>query len=146
MTMSAGALAQQTMPGWYVGADVGSAEIGNDDDTAFRVLGGYQINRTFAAEVGYSRLLDKGGVEASAWELVGIASFPIANRWSAFGKLGLANVEVEAAGVSDDKTELTYGLGVQYDMSSKFGIRGQWQRYNTDNEVDMFSIGVIYRF
>jgi len=132
--------------GWYIGGDIGNAEIGSDDDTAWRILGGYQINRNFAAELGYSSLLDKGGVEATAWELVGIGSYPLGNQFSIFGKLGFARVEVDAAGTSTDKTELTYGLGAQYDLTPKFGIRGQWQRYDTDNEVDVLSVGVIYRF
>lgn len=146
MAMSPAALSQSKGQGWYVGAEVGNAEFGSTDDTSFKFLGGYQIDRTFAAEAAYSMLLDQGGVEVTAMELVGLASFPIANRFSAFGKLGLANIEVEALGLSDDNIELTFGLGVQYDISPKLGIRGQWQRYNTDNEVDVFSVGIVWKF
>jgi len=147
MAVSAGAPAQQgPTPGFYVGADVGNADFGSEDDTAIRVLGGYQINRNFAAELGYSQLLDKGGVEVSAFELVGIGLFPLGNRFSIFGKLGFANVDVETPGTSQDRTELTYGVGVQYDLTPRFGLRGQWQRYDTDTEVDVLSVGVTYRF
>jgi OOP family OmpA-OmpF porin len=146
MAMSAAAMAQSRMQGWYVGAEVGNAEFSTTDDTSFKFLGGYQINRTFAAEAAYAMLLDNGGTEVTAMELAGVASFPIANRFSAFGKLGLANIESEAAGQSADDTELTFGFGVQYDVSPNLGIRGQWQRYNTDNEVDVLSVGVVYKF
>jgi OOP family OmpA-OmpF porin len=145
MTVSAGALAQ-TVPGFYVGADVGQADFGDEDDTAFKILGGYQFHRNVAVEIGYSMLLDKGPVEVTALEAVVVGSFPVANQLSILGKLGLANVEVEASGLSEDKTELTYGLGLQYDVTPKLGIRGQWQRYDTDEAVDLISIGVIYRF
>ena len=146
LTLSSGALAQQST-GWYVGADIGNAEINNGpDDTAWRLVGGYQFNRNLAAEVGYSSLLDKDGVEATALELVAVGMFPIANRFSVFGKVGFANVEVESAAGSDDKTELTYGVGVQYDFSPRLGLRGQWQRYDTENEVDVLSVGVVYKF
>jgi OmpA-OmpF porin, OOP family len=136
---------------WYVGADIGQADLGVDEDTAFRILGGYQINRNFAAEISYSDFGDAGtgsaNVKANAWELVGVGSYPLANQFSVFGKLGFALVEVKALGVTDDKTELTYGFGVQYDFTPKVGIRGQWQRYDTDpNEVDVLSIGVVYKF
>ena len=146
MAMSAGAMAQKMDSGWYVGADIGQADIGDEDDTGFRVLAGYKINRTFAAEIGYSSLFDKGDVEATAIELVGIGSFPITNQFSVFGKLGFANVDVEVAGESEDKTELTYGIGVQYDFSPKLGVRAQWQRYDTEEEADVMSLGIVYKF
>jgi OOP family OmpA-OmpF porin len=153
MTASAGALAQQPMQGWYVGADVGTVDFGNDDDTGFRILGGYQINRTFAAELGYGMLYDKGDAEVTAWDLVGVASFPIANKFSVFGKLGFAMWEVKQRNVpffgtlKDDGTDLTFGVGLQYDVSRNLGVRAQWQRYDTDpEEADALTIGVIYRF
>ncbi|MCD6043721.1 MAG: OmpA-like transrane domain, partial [Burkholderiales bacterium] len=59
---------------------------------------------------------------------------------------GFANVDVETPGGSDDKTELTWGLGAQYDVSARLGVRAGWQRYETDEEVDLLSIGVVYRF
>lgn len=145
MTVSAGALAQ-AVPGFYIGADVGQADFGTEDDTAFKILGGYQFHRNFAAEIGYSMLLDKGPVEVTALEAVVVGSYPLANQLSVFGKLGFANVDVETPAGSTDKTELTFGLGLQYDVTPKIGIRGQWQRYDTDDEIDLISIGVIYRF
>ncbi|MGH8692494.1 MAG: outer membrane beta-barrel protein, partial [Burkholderiales bacterium] len=136
MTLSAGALAQQTS-GWYFGADLGQADFGSEDDVAVKVLGGYQITRTFGAEAGYGLLFDEGSTEVRALELVAVGSFPLTGQLSIFGKLGLANVDVETGGGSDDSTELTYGVGVQYDLSSKLGIRGQWQRYDTNQEIDL---------
>ena len=146
IVLSSGALAQQGTQGWYVGADIGNAEVADEDDTALRFLGGYQFNRNLAAEVAYSRLLDKNGVEATALELTAVGSFPIANQFSVFGKIGFANVEVDTPAGSDDKTELTFGVGVQYDLSRNFGLRAQWQRYDTEEEVDVMSIGFIWKF
>jgi long-subunit fatty acid transport protein len=48
--------------------------------------------------------------------------------------------------VSDDTTELTIGLGVQYDFSTQLALRGQWQRYDTSQEIDVLSIGFVYKF
>jgi OOP family OmpA-OmpF porin len=150
MLLSAGALAQANMPAFYVGLDVGRADFGDENDTAFKILGGYQFHRNFAAEIGWSQLFDKdvGGInaEVTALEVVGVGMFPVAPQLSLLGKLGFANVEVEALGQSDDKTELTWGLGVQYDVSRNLGARVQWQRYETDEEVDLLTIGVIWRF
>jgi OOP family OmpA-OmpF porin len=146
MTFSAGAMAQGMMSGAYVGLDVGQADFGDEDDTAFKIFGGYQFHRNIAAEVGYSMLLDKGPVEVTALEVVAVGMFPLANQFSILGKLGLANVEVETPVGSDDKTELTYGLGVQYDVTRNLGARLQWQRYDTDEAVDLLSIGVLWKF
>src|SRR5438309_5844075 len=99
--------------GWYAGITVGQTDVKDVDcgglscdkkDTAFRILGGYQINRNFAAELGYHDLgkvkatapgasLD---VKANAWELVGIGAWPVANQFSVYGKLGLYRGEVKA--------------------------------------------------
>src|SRR2546430_13640819 len=82
--------------GWYAGITLGQSEVKDVDcagascdkkDTAFRILGGYQINRNFAAELGYHDLgkvtLSAPGVSANiksnVWELVGIGAYPFAN-------------------------------------------------------------------
>lgn len=143
MAVSAGAFAQQADTGWYVGGSLGNAEVGSEDDTAWKIHGGYQVNRTFAAEFGYSNLGDfGGGDDVTVMELVGLGKFPIANQFSVYGMLGFANLEVG----SEDETELTYGIGVQYDLSPKLGLRAQWQRYNTDEEVDVMSVGIVWKF
>jgi OOP family OmpA-OmpF porin len=147
--LSFGALAQKQAPaptGWYAGGSVGSADLGPDDDIALKVFGGYQINPTFSVEFGYTDLGDVsvGGatVEANALELVGLARLPLSDkRFSLYGLLGIARMEF-----SDDSTELTIGLGAQFDISAELAVRGQWQRYDTNQEIDVLSVGFVYKF
>ncbi len=148
LAISSGAMAQQTADtGFYIGAEVGQTDLdGADDDIGFKLLGGYRFHRNVAAEVGYGMLYDKGGAEVTALEVVALGMFPINNQFSIIGKLGFANVDVEVAGASDDKTELTWGLGVQYDFNRNLGVRALWQRYETDNAVDYLAVGVTWRF
>ena len=155
MLMSTGALAQkQSDTGWYAGASLGRADLGPDTDTALKIFGGYQINRSFAAEFGYSDFGDvtvgNNSVNASAWELIGLGKFPLGNQFYVYGLAGLAKIKTEATvsglRVSDDSTELTFGFGLQYDFSPKVGARLQGQRYDTSSEVDVVSVGVHYRF
>jgi OOP family OmpA-OmpF porin len=165
------ASAQMSMSSAYIGASFGQSDLGDscstvagfgvscdDKDTAWKILGGYQFNRNFAAELGYTNLGEitltgPGGtatVEVTAFELVGVGIFPIANQFSVYGKLGFARGEAEtggaAAGFSDSSTDLTYGIGVQYDFSQQLGVRAEWQRYDFDAAVDVMSIGVVFRF
>lgn len=155
MLASAGALAQkQSDAGWYAGASLGRADLGPDTDTALKIFGGYQINRSFAAEFGYSDFGDvtvgNNSVDASAWELTGVGKFPLGNQLYVFGLAGLAKIKSESTisglRLSHDSTELTFGFGLQYDFSPKAGARLQWQRYDTSSEIDVVSLGVVYKF
>ena len=145
MAVSAGAYAQQpASTGFYIGAEVGNTDVGGaDDDIGFKILGGYQFHRNIAAELGYGLMYDKSGVEVKALEAVAVGMFPIANQFSIIGKLGLANVDVNPG---DDKTELTWGVGVQYDFSRNLGLRALWQRYETDEAIDFLAVGVTWKF
>lgn len=167
LSFAGGALAQQpSLSSAYVGGTLGQSEYkdgcnGVSDcdkkDTAWRILGGYQFNRYFAAELGYHDLgeasASTGATEGTAWELVGIGSYPVIDKLSVYGKLGLYRGELEAPGAKETNSDLTYGLGVQYDVIKNVGLRGEWQRYNkmgggnlVETDVDVLSIGAIYRF
>lgn len=148
MAVSAGAYAQQpATTGFYVGAEVGNTDVdGADDDVGFKFLGGYQFHRNIAAEVGYGLLYDKGGVEVTTLEAVAVGMFPIANQLYLLGKLGLANIDIERPGRSDDGIDITWGLGVQYEVTRQLGLRAVWQRYESDDSVDILAVGVTWRF
>lgn len=160
------AAAQPSLSSVYVGATIGQAELkdacsgvaGCDEkDTAWRILGGYQFNRYFAAELGYHNLGEAsapgGETEATAWELVGVGAYPLVNQLSVYGKLGVYRGELEGPSAEETNTDLTYGLGLQYDVLKNVGVRGEWQRYNkmgggalVETDVDVLSVGVVYRF
>jgi OOP family OmpA-OmpF porin len=143
MTFSAGAIAQGAMAGGYVGLDVGQAEFADEDDTGFRIFGGFQFHRNIAAEVAYGMLIDKGPLEVTALELAAVGMFPLANQFSIIGKLGFARLEAEGGG---DDTGLVFGFGAQYDVTRNLGVRLQWTRYDTDPELDFLSLGVLWKF
>src|SRR5688572_20720454 len=153
---------QPSLSSVYLGGTIGQAEYkdgggGDDKDTAWRILGGYQFNRHFAAELGYHNLGEAsapaGSTEATAWELVAVGAYPIVNQLSVYGKLGVYRGELEGPGAEETNTDLTYGVGLQYDILRNVGVRGEWQRYNklgggalVETDVDVLSVGVVYRF
>ena len=54
-------------------------------------------------------------------------------------------------GGSESGNGLTYGAGLQYDLSPNLGLRGEWQRYDklagiSDLKSDVLSVGAIWRF
>ena len=146
MAASTGVLAQQSSAAgtpFYVGADVGNADFGSEDDTAFKLFAGYQFHPNVAAEVAYSMLYDKGGSEANSLEIVAVPMFPLTPQFSVFGKFGFAHIDNDPG---DRDTEITYGVGVQFNATPTIGVRAGWQRYETDQEIDLLSVGVVVRF
>ena len=144
MAVPVAAMAQAGDTGWYVSGSLGNAEAGSEDDTAWRIAGGYKINRTFGAELGYANLGDfGGGDDVTSLELAATAGIPLANQFSLYGLVGFARLE---AG-SEDETELMFGVGGQYDVSRNLGVRLQWHRYDTNpEEIDVLSLGVVWKF
>ena len=162
LAASAPALAQQQAP-WYVGLSIGQAQwkdacngspISCDDkDTAWRLFGGYMVNRNFGVELGYADLgkatangtlsgvsVD-ASLEATAWDLSAIGALPFGNNFSVFGRLGVyrANTKAHATGTlgglsatasgEDNNNDLTFGVGLTYEFTRNLGLRGEWQRY-----------------
>jgi OOP family OmpA-OmpF porin len=151
VAVSGAAFAQQStsaVPAFYIGAEVGQGDAGIEDDIGYKILGGYQFHRNFAAEVGYGILVDKSDVEVTVLELVGVGLWPLGQNFSLVGKLGFANWEVDAGSRgSQDGTDLTWGLGVQWDFTRNLGLRAMYQRYETDPEsTDFLNIGVLWKF
>ena len=181
LAASSACLAQAPKPadtGFYIGGSIGETTADcnatastscDDKDTAWKVFGGYQLNRNFAVELGYSDLgeVSSSGpfstkVESTVWDLVAVGSIPLGNNFSLYGKLGAYRADAElstSVGVSGDKstTDLTYGLGARYDFTRNLGVRAEWQRYqgievpstvltSGDSDVDVFNIGVLWKF
>jgi OOP family OmpA-OmpF porin len=93
-----------------------------------------------------------------------VPMLPITDRFFAFGRFG-ANyahaqdrfsgtgaVNVLDPSASKNATNYKYGFGLEYDFTAQFGTRLEAERYRIDDavgnqgEVDLVSIGVLYRF
>ncbi|HEV3010285.1 MAG TPA: outer membrane beta-barrel protein [Burkholderiales bacterium] len=173
--------------GFYVGGALGQVEhqdacegasISCDEkDTGWKVFAGYQFNRYIAAELGYADLGEssasgvvgpitaRANFEVTAWELVAVGSYPVMERLSLFGKLGLYRAETELTGsgtvgtlvipVSEKESnaDVTFGFGVRFNITRNLGVRAEWQRYLDvggddvgESDVDFISLGVVFRF
>jgi len=166
--------------GWYIGGSVGQSKAKDvcsgvsgpgvsceDTDTAYRIFGGYQINKHFAVELGYYQLGEatasgtfRATIESKAWDLVAVGILPIGDKFSVYGKLGMYMADTDFStnnpafsNESKSNTDLTYGIGVGYDFTKNFGIRAEYQVFKDVGggdigtaDVDVMSIGIVYRF
>jgi OmpA-OmpF porin, OOP family len=142
----------------YVGINVGSAKIdmpGFDNTTSFALLGGYSFNEYFAAELAYSDFGSKDysgiNVKSSAWSISGVLSYPFNEQFSVFGKLGFASTTLDGTGFpSETDSDMTYGLGGQFNINKQFGIRLGYDVYKVGSGVTadekVPSIGGVFKF
>jgi len=184
--------------GWYLGAGVGrsdardlsgidptlagygitSSSTFGDNATAWKLFGGYQVNKYFGVEGGYADLgrysvnsnvtAPGAGPGAGTWEadnvwsLAAVGYLPIQDRFSAFGKVGLAYPKVEfnysapgaSVSASNSSTSPLYGVGLKYDLTNNASVRGEFERYQNlgagsttaQSSVNVWTVGMQYRF
>jgi OOP family OmpA-OmpF porin len=156
--------------------DIGTAGIaGSTDktDDGWKAFGGYQFSEHFAVEGGYVDLGKAsvngtlggapayGSTESSAWQAAVVGSLPMTPQLALTGKLGIARTETDTAGSnagvafggSDRETAPTYGLGLRYDFTKTFGVRGEWERFRINSaslggksDADLYSVSGVFRF
>ena len=130
----------------YAGVGVGRSsldESGFDDDTGYKIFGGYQFNKHVAFEGAY---IDLGNFTSSSSSSVSVNGFqatalgmvPIGQKFRVFGKAGLFH---------NGGTDLTYGLG--FEWGNKIGVRAEWERFTDVSgsaDADMFSASAVFSF
>ena len=155
--------AAQADSGFYIGGAYGTLDIEDDggefdEDTApYKIMGGYIFDMPvvdFAIEAAY---VDFGSQEDSLGVLeldaTGLSAFGIAGvdfgLFGIFGKLGFVSWDADLSGVIDDSesgTDPAYGLGMRLTFSS-VEARLEYELFDFDGvDVDMLSLGVIWRF
>lgn len=149
--------------GFYAGVGAGQSKVdegGYDDrETAFSAFGGYDFNRYVGVEAGYADLgelksnVGAPALQATAPYLVAVGKLPINDKFTAYAKAGINRWSLDDAvasvtGTNDDSgTDATYGLGVQYRINDKFGLRGDYSRFKVgDANVDVAQLQATYRF
>lgn len=133
----------------------------NDErNIAYKVFGGYQVNRYLGVEGGYFNLgrfgfqssttpagtLD-GGIRLQGLNLDVVGTLPLVEHLSAFGKVGVqyarahdnfsgtGAVQVLDAHPSKNAANYTLGIGLQYAVTRTFFVRAEAERYRIDDAV-----------
>jgi OOP family OmpA-OmpF porin len=162
----------------YVGLSIGSANYKDScagtafscggSDTAFRILGGYQLTPYVALEAGFSELGTVGAsngdhADLSAIDVSAVGTWRIANRFALLGRLGgyWGNSDVTIGPTpavpavfppppppptsgwqSGHSTNITYGFGASYDLTHSATFRLEWQRFKGLGNVPKIDIDV----
>jgi OOP family OmpA-OmpF porin len=145
----AASAAEPTQSQYYVGGDVGSTKFDESpSETSVGIFAGYKFDETFAVEANYRRLgkwdVEGFDVKANQVGISLIASAPVADQFSVYGRLGYNRVELKAAGEKDHDNKAVYGIGVSYAISKELTARLEWQRPYDDTRN--ISVGVAYHF
>lgn len=145
---------------------------GSCDKSEFagKVYGGYKFNKYLGAEgaLVYLGTATATGtflgvpvtsdVYAGGLELAGTGTVPISDQFGIIGKLGvlLWGIHSETGtgfDRDDNGTSFVTGAGLKYDITKHVGIRFEWERFwqvgnNAigKSDVDMFTVGGLYRF
>ncbi len=148
------------------------------DGSAWKVFGGYKVAPNLAVEgsyVNYGKTTTDGtipaipginnvenaaSVKASAksFGASGVASTPITDELSLFGKMGFASWEKTATAqvqnvgannatiskdIKTDGVDLSLGAGAEYKINDNWGMRGEYEHVNGLN-ANMYSVGAVF--
>lgn len=155
---------------------IGTQTDADSTDIGFKAFGGYQINKHFALEGGYTQLNDftasgtgstapTGGlyqaVGNNAWVLAAVGTLPLTKNFSVFGKLGadswktstktlIINTSTTAFTRTDSVDrgiDLYYGVGASYALMDSLEVRGEYERYDLGGpKIDFLSVGMAVKF
>lgn len=141
----------------------------DDTDTAYRLGLGYQFNENFGLEANYVDFGNAGGsgtylgvpftvnTDADAFQLAVTGALPLNESFALTGKIGAARINADTSvsalgiplgSVSDNSTELTYGIGVRYNINKTMAIRAQYEDFGKIDDVDLtlLSVGMTFGF
>jgi OOP family OmpA-OmpF porin len=147
----------------YAGAAVGRS----DGETIYKVMGGYELNQSWAVEASYIDLGKKtasysigyatANAEASAYgvDVAGVFRLPIANDWNLLAKLGVAYIKADATAsmsgystsASTNSTGLLAGVGATYKLSERVLARAEVESRSVSGSSNTsVSIGIQVGF
>lgn len=148
----------------------------DEQDLGYKLFGGYQFNKNFALEGGYFNLgkFDyflstpngslNGNIKVKGLNLDAVAILPVTEDFSAFARIGANYAQskdsfgttgtIYMLDTSPQKNDLNYkfGAGLQYAVTDSLALRLEAERYRindavgNDGDIDLFSIGLMYKF
>jgi OOP family OmpA-OmpF porin len=149
--------------GLYLGGSLGSPHYGSSvngidgsgSGLSGKLFAGYTFTPNFALEAGFADLghvHESGGkVDGRGEYLDAVGLWPLTDKWSLLGSLGVAHVNLDTSAGDDGGNGLKLGLGAEYSLTSHIALRGEWERYRPNvfgdkPNVDQYTVGVRVGF
>jgi OOP family OmpA-OmpF porin len=132
--------------------------------TGYKFFLGYQFTPNFAVEGGYVDLGSLGysathatgtlstDIKTTGYAVSAVGIAPVNNDLSFFGKAGMTIANVKGTGTgggitvstNEDKSSLSFGVGLTYQLTDKVGLRTELERISTD--MNLFSLGLQIKY
>jgi outer membrane immunogenic protein len=134
--------AAQTWQDGRVYGGLGYTQYDFDDAEVGGVTGrvGYKFHPNFAVEgegtIGTSD--DENAELDNAWGAYGVGILPLGSNFDLLGRVGYQTVEVDGTGpVADVEADgLAYGVGANWRVTDRFGVRGDYTRLDGDDDAE----------
>lgn len=136
----------------------------DDSDTFFSVGGGYNFNRMFALEAGYTDL-GEAKISVPSWNYTATLSADgfyfgprltaaLSNQIDGYARIGMLVWDAEfndSDGFtgSDDGTDVYFGLGAALRISDQLSLGADWTRYMLESDgedIDVDTFGGKLKF
>ena len=145
----------------------------DDEDTGYRIFGGYKFNKNFGVEGAY---VNFGSYPASGTfvgtpfnlevEITGLTAqavgmVPMGDFFTLIGRAGVILWSIDSSAqvlglsgsASDDGVDLAVGIGGQFNFTRNFGLRADLDLYpglgskdTGEEDVTMVSVGLVFSF
>ena len=135
--------------GFYAGGSVGGTDWnssvngvhGDNGGVSGKAFGGYEFSPNFALEaggmgLGHMRNDAIGKVSGSGVFLDGVGRYEFAPQWSVLGRVGVTHARFSTPIGDDSGNGLKLGTGVQYDLTPKVALRGEYEYYHFSSAFD----------
>jgi len=143
----------------------GGFKISNDNGVVGRAFLGYDINRYFATEVGYSYFFnkvkagnDEGSLKTQNVDLMLKLKAPVVDNFDLYAKIGGNYLMSKGDDISVKNFNVAFGAGADYSITPNIIANVEWLRFNGNNKVefsddakyqpstDAFMVGLRYKF
>lgn len=145
--------------------DIGVVNSCDDNDTAWKLYGGYQFNSNFAVEAFYADFGENSATvtvsgtpvtataEVSSLGIVGVGILPVSDNIDLFAKVGLYRWDADVkstVGFSDDDdgVDVMFGLGASYAVTEHLKARVEWEHFSDVDAdgIQLLSAGLAFSF
>lgn len=137
-----------------------NVDIAKDNGAVGRAFLGYDINRYFAVEAGYSYFFNKvtfnneDNIKTQAADLYFKGKLPVVDNFDLYAKLGAGWLFAKGDDVNRDNINVAFGAGADYYITPNVIANVEWTRiagyskFGKDYipNTDAFMVGLRYKF